>query len=255
MLGKTKWLLATSLVASLAFVVPVEAASKKAPTAKAPTNQELLERIEKLEADLAKQKADARSTKAQVIDLAAQAKDVSVDFKDSRPTFKTGDGRFSLSLRARVQADYGQFFQTDQNDVARGKKITSAGTAFNNMGDLSSGSLIRRAYLGIEGKAFKDFWYEFRLNLGGGGGVENGDPLVNIARVAYVGIPHFRINAGVIQPIYTFGDTVSSGQLMFIEKPEIVNVATGVFGGGDSRKGVELTFQKDGMFYNGDNLI
>jgi phosphate-selective porin OprO and OprP len=239
MLGKTKWLLATSLVASMAFIVPAEAAAKKAPMAKAPTNQELLQRIERLESELAKQKSDQSSTKAKVVDIEAKQKEVGISLDNGRPVFSSGDGRFSLALRARFQADTALFQQS------------------KGQTDLSSGANVRRAYLGIEGKAFKDFWYEFRMNFGGGNGNDgqSGDTDLNLARIAYVGIPHFRINAGVIQPIFTYGDTVSSGQLLFLEKPEIVNIAADSFGGADSRRGIELTYQKEGILDAHDNLI
>lgn len=250
MLGTSKWLLASSLVATMAFVVPVEAATKKAPSAKAPTNQQLLERIEKLEQQLQDQKDTTKSTRARVTTLENNANEVQVNFANSRPTFQTGDGRFSLSLRARVQADTAYFMQTNRTDVVRGLKRAG----FPNS-DLSSGTVIRRAYLGIEGKAFKDFWYEFRLNFGGSDAEAGANTELNIARVAYLGIPHFRINAGVIQPVFTLGDTVSSGQLLFIERADIINVAADSFGGTDARKGVEFTFMKDSMFYGGDNLI
>jgi phosphate-selective porin OprO/OprP len=81
------------------------------------------------------------------------------------------------------------------------------------------------------------------------------DTNLNLARVAYLGIPNFRINAGVIQPIMTYGDTVSSGQLMFLERSEINNIATDSYGGSDARRGIELTFQKADLLMPGDNLI
>jgi len=252
MSGKTKWLLATSLVASMAFVVPVEAASKKAPVGKAPTNAELLERIEKLESDLAKTKDDAKSTKAKVVDIKAKQDEVSISMDNGRPTFKSGDGRFSLALRARVQADFASFMQSDAGIGNTRKQQTGFGVPAGFF-DRGSGSTVRRAYLGIEGLFFKDFWYEFRLDAGGSSA--SGKAGINLARVSYIGIPHFRINAGIIQPVFTYGDTVSSGNLMFIERAEIDNIAVGNFGGSDSRRGVEMTFAKDNFLYGGDNLI
>src|SRR5262245_18593032 len=99
MLNKANWLLCTAIVGALAVVVPAEAATKKAPVAKAPSNAELLQRIEKLEQQLQDQKDTGMSVRARVTTLEQRADDVQVDFKDSRPTFKTGDGRFSLSIR------------------------------------------------------------------------------------------------------------------------------------------------------------
>ncbi len=153
-------------------------------------------------------------------------------FANGRPTITSGDGRFSLSLRTRFQFDMADFMQK--------RNLPSAVTGAAR--DLGNGAVIRRAYFGVEGRAFQDFWYEFRLNLGGsnddgalatgntsGGNVVSlnaSDSVMNLARIAYVGIPNFRINAGVIQPIFTLDDTVSSGQIMFIERAEINNIAT-----------------------------
>ena len=49
--------------------------------------------------------------------------------------------------------------------------MTSAPAAVR---DLSSGAVVRRAYFGVEGKAFNDFFYEFRLNGGGSNGSGSG---------------------------------------------------------------------------------
>jgi phosphate-selective porin OprO/OprP len=121
-------------------------------------------------------------------------------------------------------------------------------------GDLSSGAVFRRAYIGVEGRAFKDFWYELRLNAGGsdGGnagasGVPNageGDPLLNKAVITYTGIDHFHLNVGVLEPNFMFEGTTSSAWLTFLERPEIDNIAADSFGAGDSRRGIEANWQK-----------
>jgi phosphate-selective porin OprO/OprP len=236
-MGTTKFaLLAGTLLASTALLAaPAMAASKT----RQPTNQELLERIEQLEQEV-KESKESQGTRITVLEDNAKA--VSWSYDNGRPTIKSGDGRFELSLRARFQADAASFMQDDDLPAA----VPAAAR------DLGSGAVIRRAYFGIEGKVFKDFLYEFRLNFGGSNA--EGSEL-NLARIAYVGIPNFRINAGVIQPIFTLGDTTSSGQLTFIEKPAIVNVATGAFGGSDARRGLELTYQKSDFLYSGDNFV
>jgi phosphate-selective porin OprO/OprP len=238
-MGKTKFaLLGGTMLATVALLTaPAIAASKT----KQPTNQELLERIEQLEQEV---KSGKESQNTRITVLEDNAKAVQWSFDNGRPVVKSGDGRFELQIRARFQAD-GAFFMQDDNLPA---------TVPASDRDLSSGAVIRRAYFGIQGTAFKDFLYEFRLNVGGSAN-ENGDPLLNLARIAWIGIPHFRVNVGVIQPIFTLGDTVSSGQLTYIEKDELVNIATGVFGGGDGRRGVELTYQQADLFHSGDNLL
>jgi len=220
-----------------------------------PTNQELADRLSALEAELAAQR-DARSADHNRLSALEQNfNDTSWTFDNSRPTVKSGDGRFTLSFRARFQFDAATFMQDSPTSP----------TNFAQFKDLADGSVVRRAYFGIEGKAFNDFWYEFRLNGGGSDGGSagaagvptggEGDPLVNIARVQYNGIPNFRINVGIIEPVQSLDGSISSGQLIFLERAEIENIAADSFGGGDSRRGIEATFQKLDVFRPGDNLV
>ena len=237
---------------------PPPAATDAAPAPAAqtgPTNQELADRLSALEAELAAEH-DARSSDHNRLSALEQNfNDTSWTFDNSRPTVRSGDGRFTLSFRARFQFDSATFFQDSPTSP----------TNFAQFKDLASGTVVRRAYFGIEGKAFNDFWYEFRLNGGGSDGGSagaagvpaggEGDPLVNIARVQYNGIPNFRINVGIIEPIQSLDGSISSGQLIFLERAEIENIAADSFGGGDSRRGIEATFGKTDIFRPGDNLI
>jgi phosphate-selective porin OprO/OprP len=232
-------------VACMALVAAMLATTAPVAHAAAPSNDELLERIEKLEELLSKKEEADQAQRQRVTVLEDKAKDVEWSFANTRPQIKTGDGRFSLALRGRFQVDMANFMQKDPSAIPTAQ-----------IKDLSSGVIIRRAYFGVEGMAFKDFWYEFRMNFGGSNAESPaGDANLNLARIAYTGIPNFRINVGVIQPVFTLGDTVSSGGLMFIERAEIDNIAVGSFGGSDSRRGAELTFQKENLFNDGDNLI
>lgn len=220
------------------------------PAQAGPSNAELLARIEALEAAQEESTEKLQESQSKVSTLQANADQYQMTFDNSRPTFKTGDGRFSMAVRARFQFDQANFLQ----DV-------DPTTATNNtqFKDLSSGADVRRAFLGVEGKAFNDFWYELRLNLGGsdGGtnGVTEGDAALSLARVAYLGIDNFELNLGVIEPAFMFEGTTSSGQLMFLERPEIDNIAADAFGAGDARRGIEARFQKSDMFLGGDNLV
>lgn len=244
-------------VACAALVGAMMAAVAPSAHAAAPTNEELLERIEKLEGLLADKNDADQEQRQRVTVLEEKAKDVEWSFANTRPQIKTGDGRFSLALRGRFQVDAANFMQDSAGDLAAKWGCASiANCPSAGIRDLSSGMIIRRAYFGVEGMAFKDFWYEFRLNFGGSNAESPaGDGNINLARVAYTGIPNFRLNVGVIQPVFTMGDTVSSGGTMFIERAEINNIAVGNFGGSDSRRGIELTFQKENLFYDGDNVI
>ena len=237
---------------------PAPAAAQTAPAPAAqpgPTNQELADRLSALEAELAAEHDARGADHNRLSALEQNFNDTSWTFDNSRPTVRSGDGRFTLSFRARFQFDSAVFMQDSPISP----------TNFAQFKDLSSGTVVRRAYFGIEGKAFNDFWYEFRLNGGGSDGGSagaagvpaggEGDPLVNIARVQYNGIPNFRINVGIIEPIQTLDGSTSSGQLIFLERSEIENIAADSFGGGDSRRGIEATFQKLDVFLPGDNLV
>ena len=113
------------------------------------SNAELAARIQALEdaqvcrADRANADRTRLSTLEQGYNSAVWA------FDNGRATFASGDGRFTLAIRARFQADYAGFSQ-DSPPIRAG---------FAGPTDLSSGSVVRRAYFGIEGKAYNDFQY------------------------------------------------------------------------------------------------
>ncbi len=174
-------------------------------------------------------------------------------YDNGRPVFATGDGRFTMAFRLRFQTDFAGFSQDNTHPVG-----------FAGPSDLSSGAAIRRAYFGVEGKAYNDWWYEFRLNAGGSdggsfgaGGVPNageGDPLLNKAVVTYTGIPNFHFSVGVLEPSFMMEGTTSSKDLTWTERPEIENIAADSFGAGDSRRGIEIGWSKTDTLWPGDNL-
>jgi phosphate-selective porin OprO and OprP len=214
-----------------------------------PTNAELSARIDALEAELSAAEEHRNSDHGRLSALEQNFNDTQWSFDNARPTVKSGDGRFSMAFRVRFQADFAGF-------------MSNKATVTNS--DLASGAVVRRGYFGVEGKAFNDFNYEFRLNAGGSdggsagaGGVPaagEGDPLMNKAVITYTGIPHWHFNFGVIEPALMFEGTTSSASLIFLERPEIDNIAADSFGAGDSRRGIEVGWQKTDTLFPGDNL-
>ncbi|HWD26682.1 MAG TPA: porin [Rhizomicrobium sp.] len=231
--------------------------SSPAMAANGPSNAELAARIDSLQAELAAAEDHRNADHGRLSALEQNFNDTSWTFDNARPTVKSGDGRFTMAFRVRFQSDFAGFMQDTPAPV-----VAPATLPANR--DLSSGAVIRRAYFGVEGKVFNDFNYELRLNGGGTDGGNNGasgvpnggegDPLVNKAVLTYVGIPHWHLNVGVIEPAFMFEGTTSSASLMFLERPEIDNIAADTFGAGDSRRGVELGFQHTDLFWSGDNL-
>jgi phosphate-selective porin OprO/OprP len=217
-------------------------------------NQSLEDRVKAVEDALAQQNAQKEEAdqmvRTRLSTLEQQVAETTISIDNSRPTISSADGRFQLSLRARIQFD-GAFFSQDSN-------INATNAQFK---DLASGAIVRRFYFGAEGRAFRDFWYEFRMDFGGAN-AEGNNAIINLARVAYnfgnLNNPnelHFRINAGIIQPLFTYGDSVSSSSTTFIERGDVVNTTIAGYGGDDHRRGVELTFQQSDIFRPGDNLV
>jgi phosphate-selective porin OprO/OprP len=226
--------------------------SPSTPVASGPSNGELAARIDALEAELAAERDRRIADHNRLSGLEQSFNDVVWSFDNGRPTIKSGDGRFSMAIRARFQADFASFSQD------------AHAAPFAGPADLSTGAVVRRAYFGIEGKAYNDFAYELRLNAGGSDGGNNGaagvpnagegDPLLNKAVVSYTGFANTHINVGVIEPNFMFEGSVSSANLIFLERPEIDNIAADSFGAGDSRRGVEIGWARTDTLWAGDNL-
>jgi phosphate-selective porin OprO/OprP len=213
-------------------------------------NQPLEDRVKALEDKINQKTEDDQAVRTRLSTLEQQVADTVWTFDNARPQVQSADGRFLMAIRARIQFDTALFNQKSN--------IGSSNAQFK---DLASGSIVRRFYFGAEGRAFRDFWYEFRLDAGGAN-AEGSNAIVNLARVAYnygnLAYPtesHFRINAGVIQPLFTYGDSVSSSSTTFMERADVVNLAIAGYGADDHRRGIEFTFQQSDLFRPGDNLV
>jgi phosphate-selective porin OprO/OprP len=238
---------ANAKVAAAATETSGRASTPAAAPSRPDANPNLEQRVRRLEEQLDTQQEKEAAEHTRLTTLEQSFGDTQWSLDNARPTVKSGDGRFSLAIRVRFQFDDVNYFQdSDVNTVTPTRNV--------QFKDLSSGALVRRAFFGVEGKAFNDFWYELRYNAGGGGSAET-DPRLSLARVAYFGVPNFELNVGVIEPAFMYEGTMSSGQLPFLERPEIDNIAADSFGGGDSRKGIEARYQKQGAFMPDDNII
>jgi phosphate-selective porin OprO and OprP len=245
-----------------AISMPADAAKRR------PTYDELLARIERLErlleqqppgqrpaapaAETAAANEDEPSAPAQpslsdirtrVSTLEQRADDVQVSIDNGRPRIRSGDGRFDIAIRGRFHGDTASFMQDDYGPATP-----------ETHRDLAGGTVIRRAQIGVEGRFFKDFWAEMRLNFGGSD-TESAAEAVNLMRIAYHGIPDWRLNVGIIQPIFTLADSVSSNEVTFMERADVINTILDPFGGSDARRAVEITYQKSDLLYGGDNLV
>ena len=252
---KTIWLATTALVAMSVAAAPALAGRSKQDQRDSEI-ADLKARLEKLEQESASAKAEAEdaaiATSARLKKVEDTQDAVQWSFADGRPSVRSGDGRFELAFRGRVQLDWASFDQ-DQNDFGAGYGTVGSCAATNALCDLGSGTVFRRVRFGVEGKVFRDFIYELRFDFGGSD-VE-GAGIINIARVGYTGVPGLRVHAGAIQPIVTMYDATSSAELTTMERPQVVTLLAGNFGGDNGRIGLEATYQKEGLLYPEDNFV
>lgn len=252
---KTIWLATTALVAMSMVAAPAMAGRSKQDQRDSEI-ADLKARLEKLEQESAAAKAAADderiATGARLKKVEDTQDAVQWTFNDGRPSVRSGDGRFEMAIRGRVQLDWASFMQ-DQNDFGAGYGTVGTCAATNALCDQGSGTVFRRVRFGIEGKVFRDFIYELRFDFGGSD-VE-GAGIINIARVGYVGVPGLRVHAGAIQPIVTMYDATSSAELTTMERPQVVTVLASNFGGDNGRIGLEATYQKEGLLFPEDNFV
>ena len=191
-------------------------------------------------ADLKKNAADSdngaaladlkRATTAQYVDVNNQfAALPKIGLDNGRLTVATADGNFTLALRALMQFDVGYY--------AQGKNGTVA--------DLSSGTNFRRAQIGVQGTAFRDWSYNLTLDFAGNGVEKSG--YIYAAYVEYDGFKPFAVRIGAYTPPQGLEDQTGSGDLLFLERPSAVDAARNV-AGAPSREAITL-FAQDTNYY------
>ena len=176
-----------------------------------------------------------RKVDAQSEELHQQA-DSSWSFKNGRPTITSRDGRFSLAIRALGQFDAAYYMQPSS-----ARSLPAA-----NGPDLSSGANFRRAQLGIQGKLFGDWSYNFNTEFGGSGGSESGGRVQSLY-VEYDGLKPFAFRIGAYPPAVGLEDNTGSADTLFLERAgpsEIVRNAVG----GDGRDAASILYVTD-TFY------
>jgi len=227
---------------------PLVLAQNSAPSASTMSNAELSARVQALEDALSSRDERATADRTRLSTLEQSYNSAVWTFDNGRPSFASGDGRFTFNVRMRFQTDYADFMQDSTHP-----------TGFNGPNDLGSGAVMRRAYIGFDGKVYKDFAYDVRLNFGGsnGGGAtpagNEGDPLLNRIYLSYIGIPNWHFSVGVLEPVFAGELSQSSSALPFIERTEIDNIAS-QYGAGDTRRGIEIGWSKTDTLWAGDHL-
>ncbi|MCC6918458.1 MAG: porin [Alphaproteobacteria bacterium] len=144
----------------------------------------------------------------------------SVSLVNGRPTIQSSDGRFSATIRGRLQFDLASYDQdsagSQATDFRRGSVGTTANREIVSARDLSDGGNFRRAQIGVEGKLAKDFGYRVVLEMGGSG--TEGPSRLNEGWISYTGLAPFTFQVGAFSPPANLDDATSSDDTMFIER-------------------------------------
>ena len=156
-----------------------------------------------------------------------------VSFTGGRPQIASADGAFKAALRTVVQLDTAHY-------------SVSPNTAAN--GTFSSGTNFRRARLGFDVTAYKDWnvaiWGDF-----GGSGTET--PVLNQAFIEYAGFHPFglkaplRLRVGAWATPTGLEDATTNSEELFLERGQAAELVRSL-AAGDGRSGV-------GFFANGDH--
>ena len=233
--------------ALIALSAPAAAAAAKKATPPTPASDPRIGILEQQLRDIQQQLGEIKGSQgandysAAVVDLKRSTSDQYVDINNrfdaqtkvslpnGRLSFASADGAFTLSLRSLIQFDYGYF--------AQGKNPAAV--------DLNSGSNFRRAQFGFVGTAWKDWSYNFTYDFGGNGIEKNG--YIYYAYLQYDGLGPLHIRGGALAPFAGIEDATGSGDLLFLERPSVTDIARNV-GGAPGREGIEV-------FVQGDNYL
>jgi phosphate-selective porin OprO/OprP len=150
---------------------------------------------------------------------------------NARPALASGDGRFTAQFRGVAQLDGAHYDQDAAGPLASDFRRGSLGdaTEADRARDLSDGFNIRRARLGVEGKAWGDWNYALQFDFGGTGTEEAGR--INNLYLEYAGLKSVRIRAGAFPPTTSLEDATSNTAMLFLERPAVAELVRGLAGG------------------------
>ena len=164
-----------------------------------------------------------------------QATALKVTLANGRPTMATPDGNFTFSIRGIAQADWAYYDQS-----AAAKNLPAAYGP-----DLSSGTNIRRAELGLQGKVFGDWSYFFLYEFGNPATETPGHILYSYLQ--YDGLAPWAIRVGVYAPPANFDDSTGGADLLFLERNSPSNLHRGI-AGSEGRDAISILYMGDRLF-------
>lgn len=221
----------TLLAAASAMALGGVAQAQETPEAR-------IARLEAALADLQAQLADLKaSSGASIAQVRAAQQATVVSLGNGRPTIATSDGQFTAAFRGVLQLDGAIYDQDSAGPLASDPRRGSFGDATENdhARDLSDGANFRRVRLGVEGRAFGDFEYNFLYDFGGSGVEEGGK--ISAAWVQYNGLGRVKLRVGAYAPVTSLEDAASSNSALFAERASVAETVRGI-AGGDGRTAI-----------------
>lgn len=226
----------TKLITGAAAAVLAWPATALADEATDARIKALEEQLAVLQAQLADLK---QSTSSNIAAVRKDAGATTVSLNNGRPTLASADGRFTASIRGVFQLDAAQYDQDAPGPLASDFRRGSFGDAASNerARDLSDGANFRRVRLGIEGKAFGDFEYNFLYDFGGSGTEDSGKVIA--AWVQYNKLGPARLRIGAFAPSAGLEADGSTSGSVFAERGAPAELVRSI-ASGDGRTAVAL---------------
>ncbi len=201
-----------------------------------PTGDAVLDRLNALEAKV--QTLESRNRSLQDALEASQARIQNVEVRAAKgvqpnvsPLLGDPNGVFTFKARGVFDADYVGF------DERRGGYDYNSGTGF------------RRARLGVEGTAFKDFFWRLEVDFAGN------TVAIQDAFLQYNGFKHFQVTAGQFKAPFGLESNNSDNYNSFVERGMFTNAFGNV--GAERRLGLAVAYLRDNFTatigFSGDN--
>lgn len=174
--------------------------------------------IKALEKNLESMKKTQAAQAAMPVKGKSMLPNVVATMPGGRPTICTADGLSCVAITGRLHYDVGGYSY-------------SPNSASTNPQDVHNGQNARRARLGVIGTFGRDWEYSVVFD---GGGTTDGDVILNNAWLAYKGFKNAVIEGGYMDVPYTLDESISSNNIMFMERSASQVIATGI-AAGDNR--------------------
>ena len=159
-----------------------------------------------------------------------------VSFPQGRPTFTSTDGRYSVAVGLQLHYDLGGYFQGSRDRVDA-RLVPRLNTFGQN---------VRRARI-----PFVFRLDDFQVNLTPDfGSSPDGTPTLYEANINWTPIRPLTATIGYFKPWLTLGDSTSSNDFLFLERPSIVEASRNI-AGGDARSSVGARWVGDRYFIAG----